>query len=58
MSTPSKLSLTLGFILGFAALAALFSWTSGVRAEVVGGLAAACCVAVFTLWVATLKPPR
>jgi biotin transporter BioY len=58
MSQQIKLGLTLGFILGFAALAVVFSVLSGANEEVLAALAIGCAVSVFAIWLAGSQQPR
>jgi hypothetical protein len=58
MSQQVKLSLTLGLILGFAALAVVFSVLGGVKQEVLAALAIGCAVSVFGVWLAGSRQPR
>ncbi len=58
MSQQIKLSLTLGFILGFAALAVVFSLLRGAQEDVLTALAIACAVSVFGVWLAGSRQPR
>ncbi len=58
MSQQIKLCLTLGFILGFAALAVVFTVLVGVKEDVLAALAIACAVSVFGVWLAGSQQPR
>jgi peptidoglycan/LPS O-acetylase OafA/YrhL len=50
VSVKSRLALSAGLILGFLALALVFSVFDGRHDEVLGALACACGVSVFVLW--------
>ncbi len=58
MSQQIKISLTLGFMLGFIALAVLFSVLSGAKEDVLVALAIGCAVSVFGVWLAGSRQPR
>jgi hypothetical protein len=58
MITRRNFAMTLGLLLGFAALAVLFAWLDSARTDVMALLAAGCGVSIFTLWLATSRSQR
>ena len=49
--------LTVAMLLGFAVLAAVFSWLSGMQVEVLGILLLGAGISVFVLWAAGARSP-